>query len=144
MRICTTSIGIKANLNVILAISVTSLAELLSVHGDSRQAAYEPYLSLVLSCFSLSLAENALVTGLIIFKILAVYRGIQGLTSGVGYASELRRDIVPIISILIESGVITFMAQLVQTLMYKFDFTAYPVIGGLVVQIYVRGLTFNC
>ena len=131
-------------MNVILAISVTSLAELLSVHGDSRQAAYEPYLSLVLSCFSLSLAENALVTGLIIFKILAVYRDIQGLTSGVGYASELRRDIVPIISILIESGVITFMAQLVQTLIYKFNFTAYPLIGGLVVQIYVRGFTFNC
>ena len=144
MRICKNSIGIKANLNVSLAISVISLAEFPSVHGDSWQAAYELYLSLVLSCFSLSLAENALVTGLIIFKILAVYRDIQGLTSGFGYANGLRRDVVPIISILIESGVITFMAQLVQTLIYKFNFTAYPLIGGLVVQIYVRGFTFNC
>jgi hypothetical protein len=123
---------------------VTSLAKFPSVHGDSWQAAYELYLSLVLSCFSLSLAENALVTGLIIFKILTVYRDIQGLTNRVGYASGLGRDIAPILSILIESGVITFMAQLVQTLMYRFDHTAYPIIGGLVVQIYVRDFTFNC
>ena len=123
---------------------MSSLAKFPSVHGDRRHAAYKLYLSLVLSCFSLSLTENALVTGLIIFKIIALYRDIQGLTSGAGYSSGLRRDIVPIISILIESGVITFMAQLVQTLMYRFAFTAYPIIGGLVVQIYVRFFTFNC
>ena len=139
MRICKISIGIKANLNVSLAISVISLAEFPSVHGDSWQAAYELYLSLVLSCFSLSLAENALVTGLIIFKILTVYRDIRGLGSRVAYPNGLGRNIVPILSILIESGVITFMVQLVQILMYKFDLTAYPIICGLVVQLYVRG-----
>ena len=34
---------------------------------------------------------------------------------------------------------ITFVVQLVQTLMYKFDLTAYPIICGLDVQLYVRG-----
>ena len=98
----------------------------------------------MLSFLSLSLAENALATGLIVYKILTVYRDIQGLAR-VGYPNGLGRDIVPIISIMIESGVITFTAQLVQTLMYKFDINSgYPIIGGFVVQLYVRGFTLNC
>ena len=72
-------------------------------------------------------------SGLIIFKILTEYRGIQGLTSGAGYTNGLGRDITPIIPIMIEPGAITFMAQLVLTLIYKFDFTAYPTI----IQSYV-------
>ena len=107
-------------------------------------AAAELYNSLVLSFFSLSLAENALVTALLISKILTIYRDIQGLESRVGYANGLGRDIVHIISILIESGTITFMMQLVQTLMYKFDIIAYRIIGGPAVQIYVRDFTVNC
>ena len=84
-------------------------------------------------------------SGLIIFKILTEYRGIQGLTSGAGYTNGLGRDITPIIPIMIESGAMTFMAQLVLTLIYKFDFsTAYPIICGFVVQLYVRGFAFNC
>ena len=100
---------------------------------------------MALSLFSLSLAENALVTGLLIFKILRIYRDIRELESRIGYANGLGRDVVRIITILLESGVITFIAQLVHTLMYRFDLTtAYPIIGGPVVQIYVRGYTVNC
>ena len=101
------------------------------------------YITMALSLFSLSLAENALVTGLVIFKIIVVYRDIQELESRVGYANGLGRDVVRIISILIESGVVTFIAQLVHTLMYKFDGIAYPIIGGPVVQIYVWNFTVN-
>ena len=125
-----------------LVISVASLAEFPGVYGGSSQAATVFY-PLVLSFFSLSLAENALVTGLIIFNILTEYRGIQGLTSGIGQANGLGRDIAPTIPIMIESGMITFMAQLVLTLIYKFDFTAYPIICGFVVQLYVR-VSVNC
>ena len=107
-------------------------------------AAVELYYSLVSSFFSLSLTENALVTGLLIYKILTIYRDIQGLESRVGYANGLGRDVVRIIYILIESGTITFMVQLVQTLMYKFDINAYRIIGGLAVQIYVRDFTVEC
>ena len=129
-----------------LVISVACLAKTPSVFQSGSPAAYNLFDSLVLSFLSLSLAENALVTGLIVYKILTVYRGIQGLTSRVGYPKGLLgRDIVPIISILIESGVITFTAQLVQTLMFKFDIsTGYPIIGGFIVQLYVRGFTPNC
>ena len=112
-------------MNVPLVISVASLAVFPSVYADPSQAAYV-FHPLVLSFFSLSIIENALVTGLIISKILTEYH------------PEIGRGLVPIISILIESGVITFMVQLVQILMYKFDLTAYPIICGLVVQLYVR------
>ena len=136
----------QANLNVPLVISVITLAKIPSIIADPSPAAIELYTSLVLSFFSLSLAENALVTGLLIFKILTVYRDLhwQGLETRVRYANGLGRDITPIISILIESGVITFVAQLVQTLMFKLDNTSYPIIGGPVVQIYVRGFTVIC
>ena len=108
-------------------------------------AATELYISLVTSFFSLSLAQNALVTALLIYKILIVYRDIQGSENRVGYANGLGpHNIVPIIFVLIESGVITFMAQLVQTLMYRFDNPAYRIIGGPVVQLYVRGFKINC
>ena len=118
-----------------LAISVTTVVKTPST--DSK-AAYKLLSSLVLSFFSLSLAENALVTGLIITKILRVTTYRQGDISPrlVGYASRLSRDIV---RILIESGMITFMAQLVQILVYNFDNNAFLIIGGLVGQLFVRG-----
>ena len=130
--------------NVHLVVSVTTLANFPSINADPSPAVIELYFSLVLSIFSLSLSENALVTGLLIFKILTVYRDIQGLESRVGYANGPGRDMLRIISILIESSVITFMAQLVQTLMFKFDNDAYRIIGGLVAQINVRDFTVNC
>ena len=121
---------------------MTTIALAKSTNADPSLAAIELYYSLVLSFFSLSLAENALVTGLLISKILTVYRDFRELESRIGYTNGLGRDVVRIIYILIESGTITFMVQLVQTLMYKFDINAYPIIGGPVVQIYVRG--FHC
>ena len=91
------------------------------------------YFSTVVSFFSVSLAVNALVTGLIIFKTFTVYRR-------AAHAGRRRRDMALFIPILIESGLITFVAQLVQTLMFKFANTAYPIIVGLVVMLYVRVL----
>jgi hypothetical protein len=114
-----------------LATSLVTLADYSSIYAFASQAAGDLFLSLVTSFFSLSLAENALVTGLIITKILLVYREIQGLECRVG------RDIAPIISILIESGVITFLGQLLQTSMYKFENIAYPIVGRPVVMLYV-------
>ena len=123
---------------------MTAISKIPSIYADPSLPAAELYCSLVLSFFSLSLAENALVTGLLISKILILYRDIREIESRIGYANGLGRDVVRIITILIESGVITFMAQLVQTLVFKFDDTAYPLIGGPVVQIYVRGFIASC
>ena len=128
-----------------LVISVINLAEYPSLYANPTQAGADAYLSFVLSFFSLSLVENALATGLIVAKILIVNRDIRGLEIRVGYANQgLGRDIVPIVSILIESGMITFVAQLVQIFMFKFANTAYPIIGGPVVMLYVSDFTVNC
>ena len=96
------------------------------------------YLSAVVSLFSISLAVNALVTCLMIFKILAVYRDIQGLnTSGErGPRDDLH---ALIISIFAGSGMLTFVAQLVQTILY--NHTAFPLVSGVVVMLYVRVFT---
>ena len=83
-----------------------------------------------------SLAENTIVTGLIVAKILIIYRNIS--PGSVGCASKLGRDIVPI---LIESAAITFTVRLVQTLTYKFasEDSGFPVVNDLTVILFVRG-----
>ena len=122
-----------------LVISVATNAKLPNLLTFNTTAAYEFFVSLVQSFLSISLVQNALVTGLIVTKIVIVYRYIS--PKHAGYANGPTRGIVPV---LIESGVMTFVAQLVQTLMFKFDNSAYPIIGRLVVMLFVRGFILNC
>ena len=72
-----------------------------------QQAA--PYVSVVLSATGLtaSISVNALVTSLIVFKILKVFREVRqilGATSG--------RKLYSAISVIIESGMVLFSIQL--------------------------------
>ena len=121
-----------------LATSITTLAKTPNLLTLGTLDAYNLFVSLVLSFFSLSLVQNALVTGLIVTKIVIVYRDIS--PKRAGYANGLTRGIVPI---LIESGMMTFVAQLAQTVMFKYDPDGYPIIGRIVVMLFVRGFTFN-
>ena len=100
------------------------------------------YLSAVTAFFFVSLGANALDTGLIVFKIINVYHDIRRLhptnsRSGSAYESG-QRVLYPLISILVESGLITFVAQLAQSIMYKFANAAFPLVAGVVVMLYVR------
>ena len=71
---------------------------------------------------------------MIVYKIITVYHDIREFNVlGSGH-----RDLSPIISILIESGLITFVAQLAQSIMFKTDNAAFPLVGGCVVMLYVR------
>ena len=113
------------------------------------------YLSAVTAFFFVSLGANALDTGLIVFKIINVYHDIRGLhptnsRPGSTYGRPSgQRDLYPLISILVESGLITFLAQLAQSIMYKFASAAFPLVGGVVVMLYVShscfdiGVSFN-
>ena len=86
----------------------------------------------------MSLIVNAGVTGLIVLKILIVYREHQQLKARTRYTNGTRpHDFYPIISILVESGLITFIGQLVQTILYKADDYAFPIVSGVVVMLYV-------
>ena len=78
------------------------------------------YYSAVTAFFFLSLAVNALVTALIVYRIISVYNDIRVFNMNGSQGSVLgHRDLSPLISILIESGLMTFVAQLIQTVMYK-------------------------
>jgi len=98
------------------------------------------FVSAVVAFFTLSLFTNALLTGLIVYKVVSVYRDIRGSdkTRAVSAYGNGTRDLYPLISILVESGIITFVAQLVQSIMYKVNLDAFSVVSGLIVMLYVR------
>ena len=88
---------------------------------------------------------NTLVTALIVYKIVTVYRDIRGFNTSNTQTSAYgnhdgRRDLYPLISILVESGLITFIGQLTQSVMYKTATDAFPLVAGSVVMLYVRFL----
>ena len=99
------------------------------------------YLSAVTALFILSLAVNTLVTALIIYKITTVFHDIREFNTGNTRLSAYgngQRNIHPLVSILIESGLMTFVGQLTQSIMYKSAQFAFPLINGGVVILFVR------
>ena len=102
------------------------------------------YLPSVTAFFFLSLAVNAVTTALIVYKILSVYNEIRVFHNSNFQAGAIenlngRRDLNPLVSILIESGLITFVGQLAQCLMFRLaSESAFPLISGVVVMLYVR------
>ena len=106
------------------------------------------YDSAVTAFFFLSLGVNTITTALIVYKIVTVYNEIRGFntssnTGSTGSAyGKGQRDLYPLISILIESGLVTFVGQLAQSIMYKAAPDAFPLVGGCVVMLYVRLLIF--
>jgi hypothetical protein len=99
------------------------------------------YFSAVTAFFFISLGVNALVTALLVYKIVNVYNDIQGFNNSNVQSrpnGNGRRNLSPLISILIESGLLTFVGQLAQSIMYKSATAAFPLVGGCVVMLYVR------
>ena len=100
------------------------------------------YFSTVSAFFFLSLGVNAIVTALIVYKIITVSNNIRRLRISTDQGSAPngsgQLNLSPLVSILIESGLITFVAQLAQSIMYKFVDFAFPLVGGFVVILYVR------
>ena len=82
----------------------------------------------------MSLGVNTLVTSLIVYRIMTIYNDIQGLDASV----QARTHGKKLVSILIESGLITFVGQLTQSIMYKSEQAAFPLVRGCVVMLYVR------
>ena len=99
------------------------------------------YIPLPQTMFPLSLGVNALVTILIVYRIISVYNDIRRLKSNTSLSvhGNGQRDLYPVISILIESGLITFVAQLAQSIMFNNlnASYAYPLVGSIVVILFV-------
>lgn len=99
------------------------------------------YGSAALAFLSISLAVNTLVTGLIAYKIHTLYRDIQSKPHDIYTHHRDPRDLYyPTISIVVESGFLTFVAQLVQILVYKLDIIAFPIVAPVIMMLYVRGI----
>jgi len=95
------------------------------------------YLSAVTAFFFISLGVNTVVTALIVFRIITVYNDIRGFRNVQASAQgNGQRDLYPLISILIESGLITFVGQLTQSIMYKYANVAFGLVAGSVVMLY--------
>ena len=96
------------------------------------------YLSAVTAFFFISLGVNTLVTALIVYRIMTVYSDVRGFDICSIQTDAHGKDPNPVISIMIESGLITFVGQLAQSIMYKSANAAFPLVGGCVVMLYVR------
>ena len=123
--------------------ALTALGFQIATPGYSTKDGPAPpswILSAVVAFFALSLVANALLTSLIVYKIVSVYRNLRGFGKTRTVYGNGPRDLYPLISILVESGVITCTAQLVQSAMYKAAPDYFPIISGAVVMIFVRAL----
>ena len=98
------------------------------------------WFSAVTAFFYVSLGQNALVTVLIVYRIMTVYNKIRGfdIDNSVQASEYYGRNVNPLVSIVIETGLLTFAGQLTQSIMYKSADAAFPLVGGLVVILFVR------
>ncbi|KAF6756968.1 hypothetical protein DFP72DRAFT_892839 [Ephemerocybe angulata] len=78
----------------------------------------------------LSLGVNALVSGLMIGRILYVYRQSHGSSPGAVARASLA------VSVLVESAIALFFAQLVFLVLYKIESPAFSLVGAPVAVIY--------
>jgi hypothetical protein len=115
------------------ATSLTLVGELAVLglqNGANRPGWFTPIGTL---SFSLSLAVNAMLSGLLVFKIaqtsvaLGDSRGGRGMT-----------DFKPVISMLVESGLIFFMTQLVWVITFTVQNVGFYLVSGPITMIYVR------
>ena len=82
--------------------------------------------------FSLSLAVNAIFTGLLVFKIAKVSLALRHT-----HARKIS-DFTLVISMLIESGLVIFMAQLVWVICFAIESSVYYLTSTSITIIYVR------
>jgi hypothetical protein len=91
---------------------------------------------LAISTICISLASNAIVTGLLVLRIAIVHRRYR---RAMTQDSQRLYDVQfsPIISILIETGMMTFVSQLVLVIVLSLRNASALVVGSPMIMIYV-------
>jgi hypothetical protein len=90
------------------------------------------------TAFSLSLAVNTIVTGLLVLKIVLEYRQITHSSCNPNRDHlTWRKNILPIIAILIETGLMTFVGQMAWTISYGLQSNVFGLVAGVVIVLYV-------
>ena len=91
---------------------------------------------LAISSFCISLALNTIVTGLLVLRIAMVHTRFRR-----AMANAERRpydlQVSPIISILIETGMMTFVSQLLLVIVFGLQSVTAIIIGSPMIMIYV-------
>jgi hypothetical protein len=97
-------------------------------------------ISLGISSICISLALNALVTGLLVLRITLVHR-----QSCRAMAQDGRRlfdlQVSPVVSILIETGMMTIVSQLIFVIVFGLQNACAIVVGSPMVMVYVGSST---
>ena len=113
------------------AASLTLVGEM-ALHGpqisENRPGWFDPIGTL---SFSVSLAVNTILTGLLVFKMAKTSLTLRHTHSG-GI-----KDFTPLISVIIESGLVFFMAQLVWVVCFSVESMAFDLVSGPLTIIYV-------
>ena len=85
--------------------------------------------------FSLSLTVNTIVTGLLVLKLVLLHREIR--RSLPDSSTHKGYDLLPVISVLIESGMFTFIGQLVWVVLFRLQSPGFNAVGSPITMIYV-------
>jgi hypothetical protein len=124
---------------VLLAFLVTSWTLLGSeIHSIAAEVQFPAWNTPVsIATFFISLGANALVTGLMMYKIITASnnaRGFKTQAAGANGTGQHQRHLL--MPILIDSGLIIFVGQLVQSIMFVAANDAFPLVAGSVVMLY--------
>lgn len=97
---------------------------------------------LAISSICISLALNAIVTGLLVLRIILIHRQCR---HAMTQADRRLYDIQvsPVILILIETGMMTFVSQLVFVIVFGLQNASAIVVGSPMVMVYVRSSWFE-
>ena len=109
--------------------TVGELAVLGPQNAENRPGWFTPIGSL---SFSVSLAVNTIFSGLLVFRIAKVSLALRR-----AHARGML-DFTPLISTILESGLVLFMVQLVLLICFSNGSTAFYLTGGPITMIYVR------
>lgn len=83
--------------------------------------------------FALSLVTNTLVTATLVLRLWGIYREIKAVMPSL---SSQTHDLRPTISMLVESGALTFIGQLIWVVLFGLQNPGLNTVGGPITQFY--------
>ncbi|KDR76867.1 hypothetical protein GALMADRAFT_155579 [Galerina marginata CBS 339.88] len=105
--------------------------------GGLSERLLKSFYALGLASFILSLAVNAIVTSLLVLRLALIHRELVQLLGG---NQKQRLNLRPLIAMLVESGMFTFIAQLIWLVFFRLQTTSvshgFSVVSDSVVMIY--------
>ena len=97
---------------------------------------------IIIASFTLSIAVNTLVTGLIVFKILGVFLEVKAATTSVertlGKTWSGSTKLRHVVFVIIESGMALLVVQLARLIFYILQFSSYAASIGYVMLISIN------